>query len=388
MRILQVIEATGAGVGRHVRTLSEGLALLGHEVHVVYAPLRLDEAFRGFIQKGEGMGIRFSEMDVGREISPAGDLNAVRRVVEVARRYGPFDIVHGHSSKGGAIGRAAARIARVPAVYTPHSMILSSPDISRKKIALYTTAERVLGYGATSCLIAVSEDEGDFIRDLNVVPRARIRVIPNALRDEDFSYFNPEGHCGEGQRPLIFGATMRFSAQKAPLNLVEAFAQARKASPDTPMRLKIAGDGELLEECRKRVGELGLKGEVHLPGWVAGPGEFLGGLDVFVVSSHYEAGISYSTMEAMAAGLPVVSTKVFGASLVVGAGENLIVPTGDVRALSRAIEWMARVSGETLGSIGRANHEHARRNFDQEQATCRTLAIYRELAGTSDIAFP
>ncbi|WP_162924579.1 glycosyltransferase [Rubrobacter indicoceani] len=388
LRLLQVIEATGAGVGRHVRTLSEGLSELRHEVVVVYAPERLDPAFREFVG---GDSARFVKVNMGREVSPLSDLKSLRKILRVIRDRGPFDVVHGHSSKGGALGRAAALVSRIPAVYTPHSMIVSSPGISRKKAAAYTAVERVLGYGATGRIIAVSEDEAEFFRKIRAVPKKRIRVVPNALRDKDFRRFEErdpeETKNGGGGGPITFGSTMRFSEQKAPENLLEAFYRLKRSRPAglRPVRLRVAGDGELLSGCLRRVGELGLEGDVEFPGWVSDPGEFLGGLDVFVVSSHYEAGVSYSTMEAMAAGLPVVTTRVFGAGVVEGAEGNRVVPTGDAGALSGAMAAMLGPGGEgeELRRIGERNHAYARETFDQRLATRRTEAVYRELAKDS-----
>lgn len=345
----------------------------------MYAPERLDEAFRGFLRRDD---IRFIELDMGREISASSDFGALRRLMEIISAEGPFDVVHGHSSKGGALARMAARFGGHPVVYTPHSMIVSSPDISRRKATVYKAIERGLGYGATSRMIAVSADEAEFMRKLRVVPESRIRVIPNALREEDFAVF--ERRDSEKNDPeIIFGSTMRFSEQKAPQNLIRAFARVKNSNPESPLRLEIAGDGELLGDCVRLVSELGLTDDVSLPGWVASPGGFLAGLDVFVVSSHYEAGVSYSTMEAMAAGLPVVSTRVFGAGMVEATPGNRVVRTGDVEELSRAMGEVAVAGREVLQATGAANHRFARENFDQELATRRTLSVYDELVRAS-----
>lgn len=372
-----------------MRTLSEGLVEAGHEVVVAYAKPRADGAFREFVATGSERGpgtLRFVPIEAVRPVAPVSDARAVRQVLRILRREGPFDVVHGHSSKGGAIGRIAALLGRVPAVYTPHSMIVSSPDISRRKSLVYTAAERALGYGATAALIAVSQDEADFIRSLKVVSKGRLKVIPNALRPEDFAVFDRRRGV-EREGPVVFGSTMRFSEQKAPQNLIEAFRRVRERLPKGSVRLEVAGDGELLPGCRRLVAKLDLEEEVSLPGWSSRVGDFLCRLDVFVVSSLYE-GLSYSMMEAMAAGLPVVSTAVFGSGLVGEVEGNRVVEVGNVEELAGAMVGMCagRSPDEALrelARVGERNHRFARENFDQRLATERTVGVYRELVRTS-----
>ena len=107
--------------------------------------------------------------------------------------------------------------------------------------------------------------------------------------------------------------------------------------------------------------------------------------DVFVVSSLYEAGCSYSTMEAMAAGLPIVSTKVFGAeetlSRVPG---NVLVPVGDPGALAEGMKQLITLREPEslrpfLHRVGRANHDYVSTHFKQSEAIQRTLEMYQAL---------
>lgn len=386
MNVLEVVEASGAGVGRHVGGLSAGLAARGHRVIVAYSPYRLDAAFRKFIDEQRGK-IRFFPLEIGREVSLVSDLRGVVRLLRLIRLEGPFDVVHGHSSKGGALARLAGRLAGVPTVYTPHSLILSSPEISRAGATFYVLVERVLGHLATSRLIAVSEDEREFVLGLKLAPEERVAVIENAIDERDFDAPLTETACESvvSHKPLTFGSTMRFSAQKAPDLLIEAFVRLSRALPRVPMRLVIAGDGELFPRAKRQAEASGIGGNISLPGWVADPKRLLRELDIFVVASLYESGLSYSTMEAMAAGLPVVSTKVFGTrrsiSRIPG---NILVPEGDSGALARGMERMATLSDptslrRTLHKIGQANHDYARSRFRQDEVTRRTLEIYEAL---------
>jgi glycosyltransferase involved in cell wall biosynthesis len=384
-RILEVVEACGAGVGRHVSALCKGLVARDQELTVAYAPYRVDEAFQRFLVEYR-KEIRFVPLTVRREISPVSDLRAVSQLVNLIREEGRFDIVHGHSAKGGAIARIAGRWCGIPTIYTPHALIMSSPEISRVQATVYTLVERALGHHATSRIIAVSEEERRLILKLGLVPTSRVELIKNGLDDQDFQYFFKRSDCADiSQQPLTFGSTMRFNAQKAPDHLIAAFIQLSTALPQLPMRLVIAGDGELFAEIRRKVEASDLHEKIILLGWRADAKEVLRQSDVFVVSSLYEAGCSYSTMEAMAAGLPIVSTKVFGAeetlSRVPG---NVLVPVGDPGALAEGMKQLITLRKPEslrpfLHRVGRANRDYVSTHFKQSEAIQRTLEMYQAL---------
>jgi glycosyltransferase involved in cell wall biosynthesis len=351
---------------------------------VAYAPHSVDQAFQRFVVEWGGQ-IHFVPLEVRREISPASDVRAILRVLDVMKREGPFDVIHGHSAKGGAIARIAGYRTGVPTVYTPHSLIMSSPEISRRKAVVYTMLERVLGRWATSRIIAVSEDERKFILKLKLVPDDRVVLIENGIEDKDFEC-SPRGHVYEDatKTPLVFGATMRFSAQKAPGLLVEAFGRLEKALPQVPVRLVIAGGGELFDEVEEQVEAEGLSDKVSLLGWRADVGEVLSGLDVFVLPSFYE-GFSYAILEAMAAGLPLVSTDVFGTKETVArVPGNVLVPAGDPGALAEGMRKIATLAEpgllrRALQEIGQRNRDHVRACFSRSEATRRTLELYEGL---------
>jgi glycosyltransferase involved in cell wall biosynthesis len=386
MNILEVVEACLAGVGRHVQGLSKGLVDRGHRVTVAYSPGRVDEAFRQFLLDHQ-REIRFIPLIVEREVSAAADMRSILQLMRIIRREGPFDVVHGHSSKGGAIARIAGRRFGLPTVYTPNSLVISSPAISTVEAAVYTHVERFLGHWATSRIIAVSEEEREFLLELGLVPHEHVALVENGIDDRDFEHFavkHPPREEVSNECPLVFGALMRFSPQKAPGQLVEAFSLLDAALPRIPMRLVIAGDGELFAEVRRQVEASGLSGKIFLPGWETDTRKMLLGFDVYVLSSLFEGG-AYTIIEAMAAKLPIVSTDVFGTGgTVARVTGNIVIPKGNPDALADGMRRVAtradpRSLRRVLGSIGQANHDYAGTRFRQSETTRRTLAIYRAL---------
>src|SRR5438046_4896025 len=104
-------------------------------------------------------------------------------VFRAARRYlkahGPFDAVHGHSSKGGAIARLAALGTGVGAFYTLHGLIMMDPGLAAWKRAFYLSIEIGLSLG-TSRIVAVSPEEQRAAVRLGL-GRSRVALVPNGI---------------------------------------------------------------------------------------------------------------------------------------------------------------------------------------------------------------
>ena len=384
MKVLEVVGVCGGGLSRHLRSLCQGLIAQDHQVTVAYSPHTLDQSFQRFLVERREE-IHSIPLGVGMEISPRSDLRAVLQLMRLIRERGPFDVVHGHSAKGGTLARIAGRRFSMPTVYTPHGLITSSPETPRLKAAVYTSIEYVLGHWATSRMIAVSEGERKFIRKLRLISADRIVVVENGLDDEDIPPFSGDGGCEDlSHRPLTFGSTMRFDAAKGPGYLVEAFTRLSDSLPQLPMRLMIAGDGELFAEIKRKVERSRFDDKIVLLGWRPDIMQVLHDFDVFVVSSLREGG-SYGTIEAMAAGLPVVSTDVFGTDETIGrVSGNIIVPVGDPDALAEGMKQLAILNEpgslrRELRRIGQSNRDYVRNHLKRSYSIRRTLEIYQAL---------
>ena len=322
-----------------------------------------------------------------REVSPVSDLRGVVRLMRLIAREGPFDIVHGHSAKGGAIARIAGRWFGLPTIYTPHGLVISTPGIPRREAAVYTWIESFLGHWATSKVVAVSEDERQFILKLGLTSKERAALISNGIDDELIEYFSRIEVSTEpvnSEHPLTFGALMRFSPEKNPFLLVEAFSRLNQELSAFPMQLIIAGDGELFSEVKRQVEASTVAGRISLPGWTTNISRMLRGFDVYVLSSLSEGG-SYGLVEAMAAKLPIVSTDVFGTKETIAqVPGNVLVPRGNADALAAGMKRMATVADaitvrQALQHIGLTNHDYASAHFSESETVRRTLGLYRAL---------
>jgi glycosyltransferase involved in cell wall biosynthesis len=169
--------------------------------------------------------------------------------------------------------------------------------------------------------------------------------------------------------------------EKGQALLIEAIARLRERGIEA--QLTIVGGGPQLEELRALAARLGVAGAVELAGPV-GQGEILGyyeRADVFAMPSFAE-GIPVVLMEAMATGLPVVSTHIAGIPELVEAGESgFLVAPGRVDELTAALERVLAASPEERAAMGRAGRARVEDEFAMGPVADRLLGIFGEVAG-------
>jgi glycosyltransferase involved in cell wall biosynthesis len=167
----------------------------------------------------------------------------------------------------------------------------------------------------------------------------------------------------------------RFAPPKNHALLVQAFAQVHS---DAPLYLLLVGGGELESAVREQVAGLGLQERVRFLGTRADVADILRASDVFVLSSRWE-GNPMSVMEAMAAGLPVVSTAVGGVPELVREGETgLLVPSEDAGALAQALQALVDDPAQRQ-AMGDAARQRAVARFDIRHTVRRYEQLYEKL---------
>jgi glycosyltransferase involved in cell wall biosynthesis len=304
---------------------------------------------------------------VRRPINPVRDLLGLIELVRLLRRERP-DIVHASSSKAGVLARLAARFVRVPIrVFTVHGWaFLAYSGLSSR---LYHWADRLVR-PLTTTTICVSEGEQAAGLEANTCDGERTVVIPNAV---DVSAAPQSQH--DRATPVIV-AVGRLKAPKDFITLVRAFSVLRPRS----FEALIVGEGPDRRELEQEIHRLGLAARVRLAGERSDVPELLARADVFVLSSESE-GFPVSVLEAMAAGLPVVASRVGGVPEAVLDGRTgLLVRPGDPAELAAALERLVAEPAlrRRLGAAGRARAEEC---FDLERFRRAHVELYsRELA--------
>jgi glycosyltransferase involved in cell wall biosynthesis len=234
----------------------------------------------------------------------------------------------------------ARRISRVPTriICTVHNTLTQATthSVNWRNRLLPMFLRRA--YPNADDVVAVSHGVARDFSQATGLPLSRIRVIYNpVITDELRSAVNdPPGHpwLTNGGPPVVLGVG-RLTKQKDFASLIRAFAQVRRQAP---ARLVILGEGPQRPELEALIRELGLDGDVSLPGFVSGAKACMARSAVFVLSSAWE-GLPTVLIEAMAAGTRVVSTDCpSGPREILRDGElGRLVPAGDVEALAQAI---------------------------------------------------
>ena len=372
LRILQIVESAATGVGRHVIDLVGAASAAGHKVDVVYSSTREDSLFRG--ARGE-LANRFTDVPMRRAPGPA-DLAVLRAIGREIAVSGPYDILHGHSSKGGMMARLAGLGRPSKVVFTPHAIATLDPSLSYFPTLLYGWGEATLAR-MTDAIVAVSTDERNHIIGLGVPPK-KVILIPNAT-DPPKSGPRAQVRAQLSLRPdqVAVGFVGRLSNQKAIGILVEAVARIPAA--DRP-HVVVVGEGETGAAARQRAVELGCADCITWLGAVDAHW-YYSAFDLLALPSLYE-GFSYTALEAFGAGLPILATDVGGMQDIVDDGiTGFIVKPGDVEQFT---ERLVQLSSDTELRIrfGAATLTRYALRGGRQRMIDATLSLYHALIDT------
>jgi glycosyltransferase involved in cell wall biosynthesis len=277
-----------------------------------------------------------------------------------------IDVVHTHNPMIHHYGVAASRLARVPVVVnTRHGLNLVPHDSKVERIFKATMPW-------TDQVVVVSEHAREFFLTVRGLPRAKTRVILNGIPVEKFGA--RRASPGTSRPCIRFGTVARMVPAKDHATLVDAFALVVKRFPQA--ELHFLGDGPARAALDEQVASLGLQRQVKMNGLGFQVAAFLASLDVFVLSSLTE-GLPVSILEAMAAGLPIVSTRVGGVPEVAPEGRVAwYAPAGLPGPLSDAMMQAAADPG--LAARGEEAWRLAQA-FSMARMCDQYIALFQEL---------
>ena len=302
-----------------------------------------------------------------RPIRPHVDVLAVSECIRAIKRINP-DIVHTHSTKAGLIGRAAAKLAGKPVVFTAHGWSFTE-GIAERSRRLATFIERHAAR-ISDAIICVSEYDRRLALHLGVGNEALLTRIHNGVLDVPTEM--RANHSGNGPVKII--SVARLDAPKDHALLIDALATIK----DIPWELELIGDGPLTESIRARANSLGIGERVLFSGLCNDVPERLSKADLFVLASGFE-GFPLSILEAMRANLPVIASDVGGVSeSVVEGTTGFLVPKGDKDALADRLRLLITDPElrKRLGLQGRFLYE---REFSFDVMYNRTFEIYQRV---------
>jgi glycosyltransferase involved in cell wall biosynthesis len=361
VKILRVIARLNmGGPALHVAYLTAGLRERGYDTTLVAGSLARGEDSMAFVADELSVDVvRIDEL--GREISPLRDLMATIRLARLIRRQRP-QILHTHTAKAGTVGRVAALLAgsrRPPIiVHTFHGHVLRG-YFGPVRSLFFRVLERRLA-SITTALVAVSPQVRDDLVSLRVAPRERFVVIRLGIELDERVAAEQDGRL-ESRRYLgipgdrfAVGWIGRMTPVKRTDDVLVAFKRLRESGVDACLCL--VGDGPDRAQLEHRAHELGVVRDTLFLGYQEDVAPFYAAFDALVLPSANE-GTPVSAIEALAAGRPVVATRVGGVPDVVRDGEDgFLVETGNTDDLADRLGRLARDPAlrERMGKQGRA----------------------------------
>jgi glycosyltransferase involved in cell wall biosynthesis len=324
MVIVHLVEpAEYGGRERVVQMLCQGLHGLGHEVHVIAVGSE-PKGLEPFCSPLADAGVRTHAIVIpprayGRERAAVADL---------CRRLRP-DVVHTHGYRPDVLHGSGLQRRGLPMVTTVHGFTGGG-----WKNRFYEWLQ-VRAFRRYDAVVVVSRPLVDRMARAGV-PRARIHAIPNAWRPSPGAL--PLGRAaaraalGIARDDFVLGWVGRLSREKGADVLLRALPHLR----DLPLSVSVLGTGA--EQVRLQTGasRLGLDQRIRWHGAVPDAGRLFPAFDAFVLSSRTE-GTPVSLLEAMAAGVPVVTTQVGGVPDVVSPAEAVLVRSDDPGNLAAGI---------------------------------------------------
>lgn len=307
------------------------------------------------------------------------DLSVVSKLATIIRENN-FDIVHTHGVRANLLGRLAARQAgRKPVITTVHSLLEKDyPEFFRRQVNKFTEwATRSL----TDHFITVSQGLKDKLVSSGI-PAGRVTVIYNGIVLENFSLPDEPGaaraRLGYGPDVPLVGIVARLHPVKGHQYFLEAARLVLEQCPGA--HFVIAGEGPQRQFLEDMAGRLGLADRVAFTGFVADVRALMADLNLLVISSLWE-GFGLTAVEAMALGVPVVSTEAGGLPEVVLHGETgLLVPPANSAALAKSIIWMLE-HPEAAAEMVKKARQAVCEKFTAQVMARRTEELYRQVLG-------
>lgn len=341
-----------------VQTLAAGHRRMGHEVRVAAV------VDRGQVDHPFLRPLRDADVEVYPIcIHPKAYWRERRLVGDLCARLRP-DAVHTHGDRPDVVDAGVARRLGMATVTTLHG---ASHFTGRAR--LYNWLQRV-ALKKFDAVVAVSRALADSAADCGVSPE-RVHVLPNVWTPTQavLDAHAARRTLGLARHAYVLGWVGRLIRVKG----CDIFLRALANLKDLPVEAVIIGDGPERSSLESLASSLGLQGRVKFVGQVDTAAPLFSAFDLFVLSSTSE-GTPLTLLEAMAAGVPVIATRVGGVPDVLSSDEALLVRPGDVEDLTLAIRGVHAQAGEA-----RSRAERARRRVATAYALEPWLAKYEDI---------
>lgn len=290
-----------------------------------------------------------------------------------------IQLVHSHGKGAGMYARPLKLLCPgIKVVHTFHGIYIE--EYGRLLTLIYKGIEYCLKY-LTDAAICVSKSEWKEALRLQFAPKKKTYIIPNGVDLDKFYLTNKEKEYyarefGLSSDLYILGCVARFEVMKGHKYLLRAYQQFLKKYPDS--HLLLVGDGPDRNEIEEQIKELGLESYITLTGFRQDIPGLLQYFDVFISASLKE-GMPFTLLEALAAGTPVIATKVIGNQDIIEDHSNgILVKAKSKKDLYRGMCYVKEhpEKWETWITNGK---ESVKKKFTIQQSMERLFSIYDRL---------
>jgi glycosyltransferase involved in cell wall biosynthesis len=322
-----------------------------------------------------------------RPLSPFDDVRTLLRLYREFRALRPA-IVHTHMAKAGMLGRVAAAAynltrgaePRAKVIHTYHGHVLDG-YFSRAATALFIGIERMLAR-ISDRIIAISPAiRGELLTTYRIGRADQYEVVPLGFDLAPFAAVDDRARqearraLGIPAEALVISTVGRLTAIKQHRLFLDTVKRVVDAEPRAIAL--IAGDGELRGDLEAHAAALGISDRVRMLGWRRDLATIYAATDVFLLTSRNE-GTPVALIEAMASGVPGVSTDVGGVGDVMGGDTGRMAPFGDAAGLASAIVEL--LSDPALrAQLGARARARVLEHYDLGRLVGDIAALYRTL---------
>ena len=322
-----------------------------------------------------------------RPLSPLDDVRTLLRLYREFRALRPL-IVHTHMAKAGMLGRVAAAAynltrgsaPRARVIHTYHGHVLDG-YFGRAATALFIGIERMLAR-ISDRIIAISPAiRGELLTTYRIGRADQYEVVPLGFDLAPFAAVDDRARqearraLGVPAEALVISTVGRLTAIKQHRLFLDTVKRVVDAEPRAIAL--IAGDGELRGDLDAHAAALGISDRVRMLGWRRDLATIYAATDVFLLTSRNE-GTPVALIEAMAAGVPGVSTDVGGVGDVMGGDTGRMAPFGDAAGLASAIVEL--LSDPALrAQLGARARARVLTHYDLGRLVGDIAALYRTL---------
>ena len=379
MHILVLTRSTLAhgfgGFQRQCEDLCGGFVKHGHEVTVITTP----HPDGKLVENQSGFTVHYLTASRPKKLSRAW-FNESKKVIQEIHQKKPIDVIHSNEFAGFGI-LSWAKKNHIPVAVVCHgslrtelfSFLTSADKRPRYWHWLFLTPMFLL----KRCLLwempmrrkaaSIVLVSPTLVRDFRVFSKGKVRVIENGIKLPDYQEYSPQ----DGSLRLL--CTGRADSQKGFQEAIKAVSQI----DDLDLHLDIVGTGPYLEELKRLVDNLSLRERVTFHGRVEDDelSRLYSSADVYLIPTLRHEGLPLALLEAMAHGLPTISSYIGGnMDVITHEKDGLFIAPGRLDELVSAIRRLA-TDEEERATISKAARDTAERRFDRDRMVLETMEI-------------